>query len=87
MMIEVMFYARPDGRNRIIEMTNIYNDDAKFFNDNDYFVSMEELTTGDFVVYARPNDMDEEDEVLVMDRGRTCEETMKELREICEKTF
>lgn len=85
-MLDVIFYARPDGRQVTINMTNIEESDVTFFK-NDYIVSMEELTTGDFVVYARPVDLDDEDEVLVMDRGRDCKVVMKELRELCEKTF
>lgn len=85
-MLDVIYYARPNGRQKIITMTNIEEAEVAFFK-NDYTVSMEELTTGDVVIYARPSDLDDEDEVLVMSRGRSCQETMKDLRELCEKTF
>jgi len=85
-MLDVIVYTKPHGRQRTITIKNIEESDAAFF-ENDYVVSMEELTTGDLVVYARPAQLDDEDEVLVMDRGRPCEEVMKELRELCEKTF
>jgi len=85
--MEVTYYMRPDGRMKTIDMTLINDEDEKFFVENDYVVSMEQLMTGDIVVYARPSDMDEEDEVMVFDRGRGCPEVIKELREICEKTF
>lgn len=85
-MLDVTYYALPNGRQKTITMTNIEESEVAFF-ENGYVVSMEELTTGDIVVYARPMDLDDEDEVLVMDRGRPCEEVMKELRELCEKTF
>lgn len=85
-MLDVTYYALPDGRQKTVTMTNIEESEVDFFQ-NDYVVSMEELTTGDIVMYARPVDLDDEDEVLVMDHGRPCEEVMKELRELCEKTF
>ena len=92
-MLDVIYYARPNGRPETITMTNIEETEVVFFK-NDYVVSLEELTTGDVVVYARPSELDDEDlihddkdEVLVMSRGRKCEAVMKELRELCEKTF
>jgi len=85
--MEVTFYQRPNGRARVIDMTLINDEDEKFFVENGYVISMEELTTGDIVVYVHPLNLDEEDEVMVFDRGRGCPEVMKELREICEKTF
>ena len=85
-MLDVIVYTKPHGRQRTISIKNIEESDANFFK-NHYIVSMEELTTGDIVVYARPSHLDDEDEVLVMDHGRPCEEVMKELRELCEKTF
>ena len=85
-MLDVIYYARPNGRPETITMTNIEETEVVFFK-NDYVVSLEELTTGDVVVYARPSELDDEEEVLVMSRGRKCEAVMKELRELCEKTF
>ena len=86
--LTVRFYARPNGRMREIEMSNIYQEDIDFFVRNDIAVSLEELTTGDIVAYACPrSDLSEESEVMVMDHGRSCEETMRALRFEYEREF
>ena len=86
--LTVRYYARPNGSMSELDMTNIYPEDVRFFVEMDIQVSIEELSTGQFVVYACPrNDESEESEVMVFDNGRSCQETMKALREVCEKTF
>ena len=51
-------------------------------------MTLEELATGDVVVYACPrSDLSEESEVMVFAGKRNCQETMKALREECEKEF
>ena len=86
--LTVRYYARPNGRMREIEMSNIYQEDIDFFTENDIMVSLEELTTGDIVAYACPrSDVSEESEVMVFAGKRNCQETMKALREECEKGF
>ena len=86
--LTVRYYARPNGRMSELDMTNIYPEDVRFFVENTFQVSIEELSTGQFVVYACPRDDEsEESEVMVFDNGRSCQETMKALREVCEKAF
>ena len=86
--LTVCYYARPNGRMREIEMSNIYQEEINFFTENDIVVSLEELTTGDVVVYACPrSDLSEESEVMVFAGKRNCQDTMKALREECEKEF
>lgn len=86
--LTVRYYARPNGRMSELDMTNIYPGDVRFFIEMDIQVSIEELSTGQFVVYACPRDDEsEESEVLVFDEGRSCQETMKALREKCEEAF
>ena len=86
--LTVRYYARPNGRMREIEMSNIDKEEVYFFNKYDIMVSMEELTTGDIVVYGCPrDDLSEESEVMVFAGKRDCRETMKALREECEKAF
>jgi len=85
--LTVKMYSRPRGFMREICMRNIEPEDIDFFERNDLVVSIEELA-GDFIVYARPrSDVDEESEVLTFAKGRTCEQTMSELREICTKAY
>ena len=81
--LPVRYYKRPNGTVEMIDMTNIHSEDVEFFENGDYIVSMEELTTGDIAVYAYPADEDEDNEVLVLSKGRSCEETMRSLRFEC----
>lgn len=68
----------------LIECKNVDPDDAKFFRDNNIKVSMEELN-GEIIVYGCPySDASEESEVIVFANGRTCEETLNELKNILE---
>lgn len=86
--LTVRYYARPNGRMSEIEMSNIYQEDIDFFVENDIVVSLEELTNGDIVVYGCPrSDEFGESEVMVIDHGRSCEETMRALRFECEREF
>ena len=86
--LTVCYYARPNGRMREIEMSNIYQEEINFFTENDIMVSLEELTIGDVVAYACPrSDLSEESEVMVFAGKRNCQETMKALREECVKAF
>jgi coenzyme F420-reducing hydrogenase gamma subunit len=86
--LTVRYYARPDGRMSEIEMSNIFKEDVDFFVKNNIVVSIEELMTGDIVVYGCPRyDDSEESEIIVFSDNRNCQDTMKNLREKCEKEF
>lgn len=86
--LTVRYYARPNRRMRELDITNTYPEDVRFFIEMDIQVSMEEFSTGQFVVYAcLRDDESEESEVMVFDNGRSCQETVKALREECEKEF
>ena len=86
--LTVRYYALPNGRMSEIEMSNIDKKDINFFEKRDIMVSIEELTTGDIVVYGCPrDDLSEEGEVMVFSGKRDCRETMKALRKECEKEF
>ena len=86
--LTVRYYSRPHGRMSEIEMSNIDQSDICFFIEMDIQVSIEELTTGDIVVYGCPRDDEsEESEVMVFAGKRDCRETMKVLRAECEKAF
>jgi len=85
--LPVKLYMNPNGHMRVIGMTEIDEEDIAFFLDNDIIVSMEEIETG-FVVYGCPSsDLSEESEVIVFAKARGCRETMKALREECEKRY
>jgi hypothetical protein len=85
--LDVNLYQPPDGKTSVICMRHIEPEDVEFFKNGKYIVSMESFSNGGIAVYAYPGSMDEVNEVIVLDRSRSCRETMKELRELCEKTF
>lgn len=84
--LTVKYFTRPNGHVKEIEMSNIYPEDIEYFQKNNITVSMEELSTGDVVVYACEGfDILEENEVMALAKGRSCQETMKELRHLSEE--
>lgn len=81
---QVTFFIPPFGKKEKRDVIDIAVDDAKWFTDNNVEVSMEEL--GHMaIVYATPPGKDEEDEIMVVSNGRSCMETMADLRNQCEK--
>lgn len=71
----------------LIDCVNVLPEDAKFFEDNNIKVSMEELA-GDIIVYGCPYaDESEESEVIVFSAGRSCEDTLRELVNECKTSF
>lgn len=95
--LKATVYVRPNADKHTVSVNNVYEDDARFFIDNGIELSFEQIdgmsngveTKDDheFVVYACiPSNDDEDDtnELLVLAQGRSCEDTLKELRNICE---
>ncbi len=91
--ITATVFIPPNGRRQIIEVTKVYPDDAAYIRQHDIKVSMEELMTGDTVVYFDdgkhidddPNE--EPDEIIIISRGgkKTCEDCIKEGVELIKK--
>jgi hypothetical protein len=78
--LDVEYYVpNCNGNAREMRIHNIYEDDRKFILENNLKLTLEELPTGMFCAYLRQNDEDEDEEVLTLSRGRTCQETIKEL--------
>lgn len=80
--MNVTFYKAPNGTAVPLIITNVYPDDAAWFQSVGAKVSMEE-TGGQFVCYADVGVADEDgepDEAIEIAAGRTCEETLKALR-------
>lgn len=75
----VTLYKRSDGRTQELDITNVYEEDAKFFEDNQVRVSMEVLNN-EFIIYGTHYD-DEggEYEQIVFSGDRTCQESLHEL--------
>lgn len=90
-MLKVNYYSRRDnGEFRQVVINHIDQEDATFFVENDYIVSIEDMpNTFDLVMYARPRDMDEEKEVMVFVNIETesCNEAFKHLVRHCQEEF
>ena len=85
----IMFIA-PNGRQEEHEMTEIEGYDASFFEQQGVKISIEQLLTGDIVVYADTGKVDEDgepDELIELALGRPCREVMTALRIACEQRF
>lgn len=82
-MIKVTIYQRPDGRKLRTMITNVRHEDARYFRDNGVIISMEE-TDNEFIVYGDwPGNR--YDEVIILSGGRSCEDTLAELRQTIEE--
>lgn len=81
--MKAILYTRPDGHAEEIEITNVSEEDAAWFKENDNVeVSMEDIGST-FAVYGTTGDVDEEGEpieMVVLSNGRTCTETLYSLR-------
>lgn len=78
-MIEAKIYN--SRTYKIINVTNIHKEDADYINQHNIKVSMENLN-GENIVYfddgTRLDDGETPDELIVLSRGRSCEECMAE---------
>lgn len=88
MSIEATLFVPPNGRQEKTVITKINPEDSQWFKDNDAKISLEEISTGDVVVYAdigmRTIEGDEV-EAIEVSGSRTCHETMAALRAQCEQ--
>lgn len=86
-MLNAKLYERPSGGVFDINITEVDAHDAEFFYRNKVKISLEEIGPDDYVAYAdigATNVDGEPDEVMVLSRGRSCRETLAELRQRCE---
>lgn len=90
--MDVTLYKRPHGRTEVINMRNINADDEEWFRANDVRVSIEDC--GTFIaIYADcgftiDDDPDEEaEEIIVISRGQSCQDSMSELRTKCQSSI
>ena len=88
MPIQATVYILPNGRQEVITVTEITDDDALWFTQHNVKLSMEELRTGAKVIYADYGNPDEEAIVVSMPgRERPCIEMMTELRKQTETSL
>jgi len=90
MPIQATVFLRPNGRQEEITVKNINDDDANFFKTRSVKISMEDnpgLGTTVYADYGAVTEDGEPDEIIVFSRGRSCEDTMAELRELVERAM
>lgn len=90
MGLPVTVYHRPDGRPEEILCREVNDDDAQWFKTRSVKVSMESDGRDGYIVYADYGAVDEEnepDEIIVFSKGRSCRETLTELRELTERAM
>ena len=79
-------YSLPNGRQSLVQIKNVGSEDMLWFKENRIRLSMEQLRDGEFVVYGRWPEQEEEDEELVLSLAKSCQETMEQLRKQLEKS-
>ena len=79
-------YSLPNGRQSLVQIKNVGSEDMLWFKENRIRLSVEQLRDGEFVVYGRWPEQEEEDEELVLSLAKSCQETMKQLRKQLEKS-
>jgi hypothetical protein len=78
--IQVTIYLRPNRRRDVVELLNIYPDDAKYINDNNIKVSLEEMANGTIIIYFDRGFVDDEGEPIEhieLSNDSTSHETIK----------
>lgn len=79
----VTLFKRPYGQKELVRIRNIDPADQHFLESHNVKVSMEQIIEDQVVVYGDYGAVDsdgEPDEIVVFSDGRSCLETMKELR-------
>lgn len=83
--MQVTFFLKPDGRRAVTEISNVYTDDAAWFEQHNVKVSMEDI--GDqMALYADIGKVyeGEPDEVIVLTGSMNCQDALHKLRLECE---
>lgn len=83
MSITAIAYILPNGRQEVIEITDINQEDELWFKEHDAKLSVEQLSTGHMAVYADIG-LGEDNEALEISFNRSCQETLAALRKQCE---
>lgn len=89
--MNVTFYLRPDGRTREMNITNVRDDDALWFEQNDVTVSMEELNDSTYAIYADIGLYEDDGETpkeiiyVTSSPSESCEEALSNLRIMCQE--
>ena len=84
----VTLLKRPYGLTELVRIYDIYPADQQFLESHNVKVSMEFVVENQVIVYGDYGAVDsngDPDEVIVISDGRSCLETMKELRTFVEQ--
>lgn len=84
--VTATLFVPPRGQRREIEIAKVLPDDAAYINSNCIKVSLEELMTGDTVIYfddgkhIDDDPAEDPDEIIIISRGgkKSCEDCIKE---------
>ena len=78
--LDVKYYVpNCNGIAKEMRIHNIYKEDRDFILKNDLILTLEQLPIGEYVIYIRHQKQKEDDEIMTLAKGRTCEETIKEV--------
>lgn len=79
----VTLYSLPNGNNKLIEFKNVKEEDEKWFEDYNVSVSMETLSSGEFVLYADCGIYEEDplEAIVIVKEGESAFDSMSRLRE------
>lgn len=81
--MEVTFYIRPNGSQKVVDIKNVEPADEAFFVQHNVKVSMENIGGEEYVAYADYGAVidDEPDEAIELSKGRDCKATLHALRQ------
>lgn len=84
--MKVTLYKQPDGRTQELEIKNVRPEDEAWFKEHGVQLSMEDVGAPgapEFAIYAAVGE-GEGSELLELSKGRSCEDTLTELRKQAE---
>lgn len=90
MPVEVTFFIPPYGKQTKQFISDIADEDAEWFTENNVKLSMEELMNGSKVIYAdygKKNEDGEPEEEMMVAMHRSCKSMMSELRIMTERAL
>ena len=79
--IKAIVFIRPNGAKKEIEVKNIYEDDAKFINENNIKVTMEKGSFGEMIVYfdyGAKIDGEPDELIQISFSNKSCKDTIQE---------
>lgn len=88
-MLQVTNYIPPNGKREVVTITSITQEDADFFNNGSYKVSMEELN-GLIILYSTTGivyDGEDQEQIYIVPQGQSCFAAMRELRKLVEESI